>query len=250
MYIITTKNKGPHIVIVGFRKQHIDPQATRAATSRALGAAGLPEYYTSAQTAVDNAVGLPKRTKGRRSMIDAAHNVLLGAQKQYAAECGAEQAKHIQYLPPKAGEILMSNEDSRPLRKKFKQLKRKEFLTPDGEVIKNTVGWEYWVEVDGRWGVTTIAEFGETPPAGSKVMRKLNSNQRKAIRDQKSADKFGALTAQQKSEMYSNDVRGAELEAVTRRSLDEINGADAARALLDAQEWLEARKIELAAKYK
>lgn len=232
-------------IVIGFSRLSINPQKTNRVTRDILQNRPLPDYLQDAQDAVE--VALAVKGKNRYKFLARAHARLSDAVKRYQIEVTGLKNHNVQYMPIKKNELF--SDDTKVLRTAYKKLKKGELLTTAGAVVKDNRGKVFWKKIDGVWERIAITGIGIDKPNGAKLFGSLTAKQKDEIKNQRKAALIAALTPDKKTAAKNRELRTAGHTAVTKRSLAEITGTEAAQALAEAQAWLATETAAIETKY-
>jgi hypothetical protein len=176
--------------------------------------------------------------------IKAAHEALLVKRRAIVEEADI-------FCVPKAGEKIITDEESALIRSRLDALPEKSRLTTAGETIEDRRGEKFWHrdEYTQEWLEAEIAVLGEELPATGVFHKDLTPAQLTEIAEQRETMRIDGMTQEERQAEFDQTLLAAQREAVFIRSEKELTGMDPAQALTEAQDWLADRETELRDKY-
>ena len=161
------------------------------------------------------------------------------------------------FFESKSGEKIISDEEAETVQANLAALKDNNVLKVDADLdpksavsIDNYKGGEYWNRsAEGVWTKTEITALDVAPPVDSVAKADLTAGDLEEIRDQAEQERIDAMTAEEKQAEYDSLAASALAMSAQKRSEYEIQGVEAAQALLDAQAWYNSELAVLQDKY-
>jgi hypothetical protein len=153
--------------------------------------------------------------------------------------------EHAAYFMPSGYEEI-DGQAFDSLQKKFSELRPKQYLTIEGNIMTNKRGEKYWLKDEFGWTEFTVCELGEEIPTGAIHKDKLSNADIADIILQKEAERISKLTTEQKQHEKDEKMKRLLSFAAGKRSEYEISGVNPENSLALSQKWYrdEASKLE------
>ncbi len=155
--------------------------------------------------------------------------------------------EHAVYFNVKPNEEIITDEEGIEIKQAMIDATTEgKLLDRNLEKLSDLRGREYWVK-NKKWIKTVIIRIGENPPTGSIETKDLTIEQKQEITDQLEAERIASLTTIEKTAELANAIQVLAGRAAMMRSELEIQGDP--DALKKSQDWYEAEKVIVEAKY-
>lgn len=155
--------------------------------------------------------------------------------------------EHAIYFNVQPNEEIITDEEGDDIRQAMIEATSEgKLLDRNLEKLSDLRGREYWKKTT-KWAKTVIIRIGENPPTGAIEYKDLTVEQRQEIADQLETERIAGLTAVEKAAELANALQVLVGRAAMMRSELEILGDP--DALQIAQDWYEAEKLIVEAKY-
>jgi len=230
-------------IVKGFGRKMIDPMATKKQIAPLLDGKAREMKLRIAELKEK-----AKNDDGKDpSLKDAIKKALLSIDaesKEFHRKAFEENKVFFELT---GGDKDVEADELEELSRKFKQLKEREKLTVDGDVVKDIRGTEYWIIEDSKWARKTVKVLGDLIPKTGKVAAELSKDEQAEISKQFLDEKIAGMAEDEKAELITREKEFALGAAAAYKSKLEIKGD--ADALSKAQKQFEDAVAAIEKKY-